>query len=74
MSGSYYEKLRTVYEHHLDERVRGKMYAFPSPKYLINPTGFKSGNSHSDALSPRSDGILKSPKSDTSNKNKAVRF
>jgi hypothetical protein len=62
---NYYEKLRTVYEHHLDERVRGKMYAFPSPKYLVNrPVSFGTLSSKSDLLSPRSEGILKSPKAD----------
>jgi len=55
----YYEKLRTVYEHHLDERVRGKMYAFPSPKYIM-PGSLKTLTS--DSLSPRSECILKSPK------------
>lgn len=35
MAQNYYEKLRTVYEHHLDERVRQKILNIPSPKYMI---------------------------------------
>lgn len=78
-SQNYYEKLRTVYEHHLDERVKAKVLTFPSPKYLINPPPFSfagSLSSKSDLLSPTSEGILKTPKEEAKNehKHKTVRF
>lgn len=37
MSSVYYEKLRTVYEHHLDERILDRHYNFPSPKNMLSP-------------------------------------
>lgn len=65
-SSNYYEKLRTVYEHHLDERIRGKAYNFPSPKYFVEKplNTLRTFTSSSETLtSPKSEGILKSPKS-----------
>ena len=68
---TYYERLRTVYEHHLDERVKGKQYNFPSPKYIVPPalgilTSPKS-STPDGILTPT--GILKSPKEQ---KNKVI--
>jgi hypothetical protein len=54
----YYERLRTVYEHHLDERVKGKQYLFPSPRNVISSPPSTSRFSPSSAsLSPRSGNV-----------------
>ena len=62
---AYYEKLRTVFEHHLDERIKGKQYQFPSPKnIMITPPSYRSSNSDVYLFSPRTlieKGILKGP-------------
>ena len=53
---SHYDRLRSVYEHHLDERVKGKNMTVPSLKFMIQTTFPET------IISAKSNGILKSPK------------
>jgi hypothetical protein len=38
MTATYYEKLRSVYEQHLDKKIKGKkFFEMPSPTDIMTP-------------------------------------